>query len=96
MDLPLEAFIEVKESWYGNYEISEDQRHLGAKLVYVRLSKFSDDSGFRVSVWGNDDFGMEKDFKSHEYKQAEELYVKILLTKFPTQEYLWTLNFVHA
>ena len=48
-----EIYKKTNDEWYGNYNTDE------VRLIYVgRLS----DGKFRVACWGNDDFGIDKDF----------------------------------
>lgn len=49
-----EIFKLTNDDWYPNYE---DNR---VKLIYN--GKLSDGK-FRVSCWGNDDFGIDRDFE---------------------------------
>lgn len=64
--LQITVFKPVNEDWYGNFRIAEDKRHLDTKLVEIAVFEELNGSGFRVTVWGNDDMGMEKSFTTAE------------------------------
>jgi hypothetical protein len=49
-----EVFKLTNDDWYPNYE---DNR---VKLIYI--GKLTDGK-FRVACWGNDDFGIDRDFE---------------------------------
>ncbi len=58
-------FKETEDDWYGNYKIADDARHVDKKYVEVKLLSLGPShTEFRVCVWGNDDCGMERDFKT--------------------------------
>ncbi len=93
----LEAFIEVKEDWYGNFTIENDQRYLNKKFVSVCFYNLPRDSFYpMVCVWGNDDCGMEKLFDKSHADDALALYKTVVSTPFPTKEYLTELGFEYA
>ena len=54
-----EVFKKTTDLWYGNYGDNRDE----VKLMY--LGEIDDDC-FRVACWGNDDFGIERDFETEE------------------------------
>lgn len=72
--------METEEDWYPSFffhgpttppEIVPTQAYLR-----VRFYEFHPESdGYRVCVWGNDDFGMEKDFK--DFAEAHKCYKEI-------------------
>ena len=85
----LEVFVEVQEDWYGNFSIAGDAYPLGARgFVQVSLLAFLDGTGWKVSVWGNDDCGMEREFPTNQRKEALQLYIDIVTKKFPTKAWL--------
>lgn len=63
-----ETYLETLENWCGSYEIGSK------KYLRIRLGITGPNpprSGkWRVSVWGNDDFGMTKDFDNEENARA--------------------------
>ncbi len=73
--------VETGENWHPSFffeaatspEISPTQAYL--RVRFYEFPKKSD--GYRVSVWGNDDFGMEKDFRELEFDEAQKTYKEI-------------------
>ena len=91
--MKIQAFIEVKEDWYGNFKIENDGRYSNTKLVLISFYNFPQDNRYpMVCVWGNDDCGMEKIFKKTESELALELYKTIITTPFPTKQFLMDLG----
>lgn len=72
------------DDWYPNYPNNE------VELSIINLS----DGQFRVCVWGNDDFGMEKDFNSADL--AEQTYDTIKNSGVVTKEDLYVMGFETA
>lgn len=91
----ISAFVEVKEDWYGNFRIADDRRFEASQLVRVSLILLSTPE-WRVCVWGNDDFGLERDFLADQHEAAMNLYVQIVTSQFPTQKWLRSLGMVGA
>jgi hypothetical protein len=77
-----EVFKKTNDDWYGNYENNT------CKLIYI--GQLSDDL-FRVAVWGNDDFGIYKDFETE--KEAIEIFEKLKETKVINHKDLYDLGF---
>ena len=95
--MKIEAFVEVKEDWYGNFNIADDGRYPDNKFVCVSFYNLPRDSHYpMVCVWGNDDCGVEKVFRKDEVEKALELYKTIVSTPFPTKEYLRQLGLLDA
>lgn len=81
-----ECFIKTNDWWCGNslkdgqlsdnYDIDTDDISTWDGREYIRLSLsiYTPMKLVRVCVWGNDDFGMAKDFEVNEYEKAIELY----------------------
>jgi hypothetical protein len=85
----IEHFKNTKDNWYGNYNGNQ------VKLIYhgvinpyimSRFNKNEKDKKFtyRVSVWGNDDTGMFKDFDNH--LDAKRMFNKIDSMKYVNKE----------
>lgn len=69
------------------------------KLVRVNYHgnisyKESDKPCFRVSVWGTDDFGLEKDFESDQ--EAINLFMQIIQEETLSIQYLRTIGLYNA
>lgn len=91
----IEVFVEVDQDWYGNFKFADDLRLKDAKFIRVSLLELL--SGhWRVCAWGNDDFGLERDFLSMEYDDAVKLYQTIVTTPRPTQQMMRDLGMVGA
>jgi hypothetical protein len=59
----IEHFKNTKNDWYPNFPNNQ------VKLIYhscINSYKPESEWVYRVSVWGNDDFGIMKDFRTHE------------------------------
>lgn len=72
-----EVMKPTNDDWYPSYGVEDpipnDHNHTGG---FAKLSTFPLSNGtFRVCVWGADDFGMERDFKSK--SDANRLYKKL-------------------
>jgi hypothetical protein len=76
-------FKPTTDDWYGNYEVDT------CKLKY--LGKLSDGK-FRVAVWGNDDFGIEKDFDTE--SEAIDMFDKLAKYEVINHQDLYDLGFV--
>lgn len=63
------AFKNTTDDWYGNYP--------GSKVKLEYIGKLTDGT-FRVACWGNDDYGLEKDFESQDDAYATYLDLKNL------------------
>jgi len=59
-------YIKTKENWYPTVEGN-------VRVSWLGLSN----GGWRVCVWGGDDFGLEKDFSHVERQMARQLFEKI-------------------
>lgn len=59
-NLRLEKFVEVDDDWYGNY--IGNKIRVGIALVWrPNINSYF----VRISAFGNDDFGMIRDFECH-------------------------------
>lgn len=90
-----EYFKFTDDEWYGNYFLNH--RGIKTRLVkvsFLELRLHGDNKEYRVCVWGNDDFGLEKDStnKDDQYK----LFKKILKMNRVNKQPLMDLGFVHA
>ena len=70
-----EVMKKTDDDWYGNYGEDEDEVQL---IHHGNIGGYYDKDGnaqieFRTSVWGNDDFGMYKDFINDE-EGAKQLF----------------------
>lgn len=78
----------VTEEWYGCY-------HVNLK-TYIDVMVFEElkQNGYRVALWGNDDFGMEKSFTARE--EAIIAFHEIIDTPELTQELLISWGYDRA
>jgi hypothetical protein len=88
-----DAWVPVAEDWYGNFKIEDDRRFQTTRLVLVSAMGLSDGK-YRVCVWGNDDFGLERDFDQP--GEAMTLFQLIVSQPYPTKEWLKNLDMVPA
>ena len=78
----------TNEEWWPSFELKYSEK----KLVQVNL--FSDDNIYRISFWGSDDFGLEKDC-INEF-EAITLFNTLIIMENLTQEFLIKIGFVYA
>lgn len=89
------VFKPVGESWYGNFKIEDDKRFEDVKLVKVSIQTLKTNPViWRVSVWGNDDHGVEYD--TPDETKAKELFNKVIMTKNLTHEWVRVNGFINA
>ncbi len=93
------AFKLTDDDWYSNEKLAstcEKYQHKN-KLVEVSclsLPPAKDNDTTRVCVWGNDDFGLEKDFDNR--IDAMTCYIEILSQKVVNKKWLKSIGFVNA
>lgn len=86
-----EKMLTVPEDWYPCFPNSQVE----CSLIMALAPKRSRQESFvRVCLWGNDDFGLEKDFKPSEFQIAKKLYNS--LKDGITQKELRELGFYNA
>lgn len=77
----IDIFKKTKDDWYPNYP--NDM----VKVSFLQLHNFLQNTNeWRVCVWGNDDFGLEHDFKSK--KEAEKVFEIISNLDIISQDFL--------
>lgn len=67
--LNTEQFVSVDDNWYGNYE--GDKIRVSISLNWMPSLNYH---FVRVGAWGNDDFGMIKDFEDENYTNLLKKY----------------------
>jgi hypothetical protein len=93
------CFKPTRDDWYPSYGCCAgegiDNAQFPHKLVRVVLHLWPAPSGrVRVSVWGADDTGMERDFDGE--FAARTVWETILAHEFVSKHELTRLGFVHA
>jgi len=92
----VDTFKRTQDNWYGNYKITGDARV--SDLVEVSFLKLLNTEGselnWRVCVWGNDDFGLERDFE-HE-AEAWVTFLEVIGQEYVNQQYLRNNGFIGA
>ena len=83
----MQVFKETLDDWYPSYKLGDKQ------LVKVRLLKLRD-GVWHVCVWGNDDFGLERDYDK--YEDAREMFQIIMGQPYVSQTLLKVCGFVHV
>ena len=81
---------ETHDYWYGNFGGDK------VKLIYhgnivPPIERLNEIPLYRVSVWGNDDFGMI--FDTNNENEAKELYASLSKKSFIDKDYLQSLDF---
>lgn len=94
----IEIFKYSSECWYPSYFLEGFNGK--DTLVKVRFSELrsheNNKTEWRVSVWGNDDFGMERDFLGEQKEDAIKCFHKIVELKDVTKQALLDLGFCQA
>lgn len=96
MKTNLFVFVPVEEDWYPSFQIKWQGT---IQLVRVTLHRYylkSSEQSFRVSVWGADDCGMEKDYLADELLRAQLDWLKIVQQKKLTKEWLLSEGFIYC
>jgi hypothetical protein len=80
------------DEWYSN----ETVIHKGktTRVVEVKLLRLTDDTTFRVCVWGNDDCGLEKDFLNED--EANFTFLKVISWNRVNKQLLKDIGFYPA
>ena len=95
--MKINVFKQTNDEWYGNYKIEDDCRVYG--LVEVKFTQTGPDPKYglgewRVCVWGNDDFGMERDFIDED--EALNIFYQVIGWDYVNVDPLKTLGFITA
>ena len=80
----VEVLKNTNDDWHPNFENNT------CKLIYI--GKLSDGK-FRVAVWGNDDFGIDKDFEIE--SEAIEMFHKLEKYETINHKDLYELEFTN-
>jgi hypothetical protein len=85
----LNVFVPVQEDWYPSFKIDYQGEIL---LVHVTLHEScllqSVNPFIRVSIWGEDDCGMDKDYLPTEMDKAIADWLMVIQKKNMTREWL--------
>lgn len=84
MKEPVTIFKNTDDDWHGNYPNNQ------VKLQYI--GKLTDGK-FRVAVWGNDDFGIDKDFNKEQ--DAVTVFSELTLKDKINHKDLYDLGFAN-
>lgn len=92
----LNVFVPVQEDWYPSFTI-----HYQGEIRLVRVTLhtsclFQDPSFIRVSIWGADDCGMEKDYPPNKIDDARADWLMVVQKKDLTRDWLKEHGFVNA
>lgn len=87
-DLRVFKECDPEDEWCGNYSLN-DKRY--TNLVRVVFGRPQPKDSWRVGVWGNDDFGMVKDFNVEE--DADKCFLQIISLKIISIDILTELGF---
>lgn len=80
------VFKLTDEDWYPSYRLANWYYGVApeetgmVEVAFLQFPKWEQcpDPGYRVCVWGNDDFGMERDYTATEYDAALAMFHKII------------------
>jgi hypothetical protein len=90
-----ECFIPTSEDWSPNFDAKGRPDRQG-HYVLLKLAEFPDRLGYRVSVWGADDRGMEHDFLASEVNEAQQLFELVRGCGPVNMKDLKSVGFVYA
>lgn len=94
----IECFKYSSECWFPSYSLENSKEY--DSLVRVRFSKLFPykeyKTEWRVSVWGDDDLGMERDFPEDQKNKAMEYFYEIVKLKDVTRAILLFMGFRQA
>lgn len=85
-----------EDEWAGNYILSTANRENISNLVRVVFGRPQPKDSWRVGVWGNDDFGMIKDFNIKDgqtEEDADKCFLQVISLKIISQDTLTELGF---
>jgi len=83
-----EVFICTDDNWYGNWDNNTVKLIYNGALYPVRHGRII---LYRVSAWGNDDFGINKDFSSE--LEAKAVFEKLSKLEILNQKDLYDIGF---
>lgn len=98
------VFKLTDDDWYPSQSLGryyEGQEPGTVLLVEVSFLQFIPtpsypDPGYRVCVWGNDDCGMERDYLSTEFVDAEKMFHAVIALNRVNKQTLSDMGFVYA
>jgi hypothetical protein len=88
----IEVLKKTQDDWYPS--ILTDNGH--GVFVRVTFLEFPKRAGYRVCVWGNDDFGLEQDFTRAQRERAYALFIDVISKEYVSQAELKLAGFVNA
>jgi hypothetical protein len=86
--MKINVFKKTKDNWCGNYKIIDNREVFD--LVEVSFMQLLSGE-WRVCVWGNDDFGVERDFKDQ--TAAFVVFQAIIQEEYVNKNTLLTCGF---
>lgn len=90
-----QVFKRTQDDWYGNYKIAVDQRVSDlVEVTFMNLLPGPTPTGWCVCVWGNDDYGLERDFESE--TEAWNIFLQVIGMEFVNQQALRDMGFITA
>lgn len=98
------VFKLTDDDWYPSQSLNryyQGQAPGTVLLVEVTFLQFLPiplwpDPGYRVCVWGNDDLGMERDYASSEFSEAEQMFHEVIALDRVNKDKLEEWGFVYA
>jgi hypothetical protein len=100
------VFKPTYEDWFPCYscpdlhnqltkDMSPDLKPGLVKVSFLRTGA-NEDGPWRVCVWGNDDFGMEKDFPVEDKESAWKCFLEVISCEYIAKSWLANNQFVKA
>lgn len=88
------VFKTTNDEWYPAYILCDTWNN-NQKLVEVSFQQL-DEGEWRVSVWGCDDCGMERDYSMHNEREAWGMFLQVIGMEDVDRDPLIGLGFVSA
>lgn len=82
-----------EDQWCGNFVLND---HRNTNVVRVVFGRPMPRNSWRVGVWGNDGFGLVKDFSTlngNTEEDADKCFFEVISLKIITQDILYSLGF---
>jgi hypothetical protein len=95
----IRVFKFTDDDWYGNHKLTEAYPIYNNRTRLVTVSLLTlvsnpNQTYTRVCVWGNDDYGLEKDFDNR--PEAEAMFMLVISQDAVNQKWLKSKGFINA
>lgn len=88
-----EVLKKTNDDWYPSYKMGDTHFELYVRVYFV---EYTNSFGYKVAAWGNDDFGLEKEFSVKERQQAWDLFLELIQMQYIGKDKLKWMGFEHG